>query len=143
MRVRQAPLSDLVWERALLALIGDEYQIGEQLFGVLLTKKSNVDTITFWVKSADDKEVVYRVREVLKRALRIPENSVFDFVPLAQRNKAHAKRMERAAATAASHAAAQPPSSTAAAGGGGAAAAAGAAEPGKDTVGEETPDGGA
>ncbi len=67
------------WESALITLVGDEYQLGDSLVGVFFSKKRSADQLSFWVRDADDKEGVLRVREVIKKAFSMYSNQYYEF----------------------------------------------------------------
>lgn len=92
--LRKTPSMNKLWESALLALIGDPYQIGDSLIGVMLSRRSNgFAALSFWVKDANDAESTIRVREALKSLMDIPINRAFEF-------QAHEARVESASHTA-------------------------------------------
>jgi len=67
------------WEDALLALIGDEFQLGDEMCGVVLSTKFQEDILSFWTKTADDRELTYSIRETIKRVLGIPANGALEY----------------------------------------------------------------
>jgi len=64
------------WESALLALVGDEFNLGDEVCGVVLSIKKHTDaTLSFWVR-ATTKEAGLRVRDAIKRMLGVGSNAL-------------------------------------------------------------------
>jgi translation initiation factor 4E len=64
------------WECALLALVGDEYNLGDELCGVVLAKKRHGDdALSFWVR-ASSKDATAHVRDAIKRLLGVGSNAL-------------------------------------------------------------------
>jgi len=67
------------WEDAILALIGDEFNLGDEICGVVLSTKFQEDILSFWTKTADDRELTYNIRETIKKVLGISSNGAMEY----------------------------------------------------------------
>jgi len=68
-----------LWEDALLAILGDEFGLDDEICGIVLSTKFKEDTLSFWNKTASDKAIVYKIRDVIKKVLGITNNSVLEY----------------------------------------------------------------
>lgn len=65
------------FENALLAMIGDEFNLGDELCGIVLSlKKHGDDSIAFWNKSGQAREAITRLRDAIKRILGVGSNAL-------------------------------------------------------------------
>mmetsp|Transcript_14259 Transcript_14259/g.27682 ORF Transcript_14259/g.27682 Transcript_14259/m.27682 type:complete len:243 (+) Transcript_14259:561-1289(+) len=79
-------LTNLVWEQLLLALVGEQFEVGDEITGVVLSIRPHEDVISIWNRTSDDNFLINKIRENLKRVLDLP-----NFVRLEY--KSHAKGM--------------------------------------------------
>ncbi|GBG26995.1 Eukaryotic translation initiation factor 4E [Hondaea fermentalgiana] len=79
-------LTNLIWEQLLIALVGDQFEVGDEITGIVLSIRAHEDVISIWNRTADDTHLVNRIRDGLKRVLDLP-----GFVRLEY--KSHAKGM--------------------------------------------------
>jgi len=65
------------FENALLAMVGDEFNLGDELCGVVLSlKKHGDDSIAFWNKNGQSREAITRLRDAIKRILGVGSNAL-------------------------------------------------------------------
>ena len=50
------------WEDVLLAVIGEQFDVGPEICGAVLSVRSNEDIISVWNKTADSNEAVNKIR---------------------------------------------------------------------------------
>ena len=74
---------DRIWEDIILMYIGDEYNISNDISGIVLTQKNNEYFINVWNQSTDN-DIVNKLRHAVKNTLNIPMhmmNTVIDYKP--------------------------------------------------------------
>jgi translation initiation factor 4E len=65
------------YENALLAMVGDEYNLGDELCGVVLSvKKYGDESLAFWNRHAQSRESITRLRDAIKRILGVGSNAL-------------------------------------------------------------------
>jgi translation initiation factor 4E len=55
-------ISSRYWEDLLLAIIGEQFDVGSEICGAVLSVRINEDIISVWNKSADNIEAVNKIR---------------------------------------------------------------------------------
>jgi translation initiation factor 4E len=53
------------WEEIVLAIIGEQFDVGYEICGAVMSVRSSEDIISVWNKTADNKEAVDKIRRVL------------------------------------------------------------------------------
>jgi len=67
------------WEDAVLAFVGDEFHLGDELCGIVISTKYMEDMLAFWNKSAHNKDIILHIREVIKKLLGITSNALLEY----------------------------------------------------------------
>jgi translation initiation factor 4E len=62
----------------LLAVIGDQFDVGDEICGVVLSIRDH-DIISVWNKTASNKEIRYKIRDALKRILKLPTGTILEY----------------------------------------------------------------
>lgn len=75
----QKGYSNRLWEDLLLALIGNQFERGDQICGIEVRTKHKGDTISVWNKNADDVEEKESIRLDLLKAINAPEGLSADY----------------------------------------------------------------
>jgi translation initiation factor 4E len=60
------------WEDIILAIIGEQFDVGSEVCGAVLSVRNNEDIVSIWNKTADNLEAVNKIRDQLRRLLRLP-----------------------------------------------------------------------
>lgn len=55
-------ISARYWEDILLAIIGEQFDVGSEICGAVLSVRVNEDIISIWNKTADNTEAVNKIR---------------------------------------------------------------------------------
>jgi translation initiation factor 4E len=50
------------WEDVILAIIGEQFDVGPEICGAVLSVRNNEDIISIWNKTADNLEAVNKIR---------------------------------------------------------------------------------
>lgn len=53
------------WEDILLAIVGEQFDVGAEICGAVLSVRGNEDIISVWNKTAENTEAVNKIRLVL------------------------------------------------------------------------------
>ncbi|CAM9708071.1 unnamed protein product, partial [Phaeothamnion confervicola] len=65
-------LAGRYWEELLLAVIGEQFDVGNEICGCVVSVRYNEDIISLWNRNADNREATERIRESLRRLLKLP-----------------------------------------------------------------------
>lgn len=65
-------LSAHYWETLVLAIIGEQFDVGNEICGAVVSVRGAEDIISVWNKSADNAEATDKIREQLRRILKLP-----------------------------------------------------------------------
>lgn len=60
-RVRKG-LTSTYWEDLLLAIIGEQFDVGHEICGAVLSVRNENDIISVWNKNADNTEATNKIR---------------------------------------------------------------------------------
>jgi translation initiation factor 4E len=65
-------LSSHFWEELLLAMVGEQFDVGNEICGAVMSIRFQEDIISVWNRNADNEHACVKVREVLRRVFRLP-----------------------------------------------------------------------
>ncbi len=60
------------WEDVVLAIIGEQFDVGPEICGAVISVRNNEDIISIWNKTADNTEAVNKIRWVC-----LPKSFIF------------------------------------------------------------------
>lgn len=60
------------WEDVVLAVIGEQFDVGPEICGAVISVRNNEDIISIWNKTADNAEAVNKIRDQLRRIWKLP-----------------------------------------------------------------------
>ena len=66
-------IASRVWEELLLAIIGEQFDVGQEICGAVVSVRHNEDIISVWNRSTDNKEATSKIRDQIQRILKIPK----------------------------------------------------------------------
>ena len=72
-------LADRCWEAVMLGMIGEQFNVGGDLCGVVLSVRGNEDIISVWHRTADDQRIVAKIQQALRALLSLPENVSIEY----------------------------------------------------------------
>jgi translation initiation factor 4E len=52
------------WEDLLMAILGDQFDVGDEISGAVISIRQNEDILSLWNKSADDGRTNLRIRYI-------------------------------------------------------------------------------
>lgn len=70
-----------LWERLLLAMIGETLADDGNICGAVFSRRRKGDKIALWVRSCDDADSVVATGDALKRVLGVPHAVSLEFIP--------------------------------------------------------------
>lgn len=97
MRLRKG-LASRCWENLILAILGEQFMVGEEVCGAVVSIRYQVckiciellkhinfnsllqeDIISVWNKTAHDQGTTIRIRDTLRRVLNLPQNTIMEY----------------------------------------------------------------
>lgn len=72
-------LASRCWENLVLALLGEQFMVGEEICGAVISVRYQEDILSLWNKTAIDPAITARIRETLKRVLNLPGNTIMEY----------------------------------------------------------------
>ncbi|CAH0477065.1 unnamed protein product [Peronospora belbahrii] len=61
------------WEDLVLAIIGEQFDVGNEICGAVISLRYNEDIISLWNRNADNNEACYRIRDTMRKVLNLPQ----------------------------------------------------------------------
>jgi translation initiation factor 4E len=65
--------TDRYWENAIMAMIGEQFMVGNEICGMQLSLRYPYDQLSVWHRNSTDKHVVRKIGESLRRILHLPQ----------------------------------------------------------------------
>ncbi|KAK9767508.1 hypothetical protein K7432_002652 [Basidiobolus ranarum] len=72
-------LASRYWENLVLAVIGDQFEVGSEVCGAVLSIRHSEDILSVWNRSAHEGRVNLKIRDTLKRALDLPSDTIMEY----------------------------------------------------------------
>ncbi|XP_048005413.1 eukaryotic translation initiation factor 4E type 2 [Leguminivora glycinivorella] len=60
------------WEDLCMAMLGEQFMVGREICGVVLSVRFQEDHLAVWHRTASDREAATRVHDTLRRVLQLP-----------------------------------------------------------------------
>lgn len=67
------------WENLILAMLGEQFMVGEEICGAVLSVRYQEDILSLWNRTANDTVTTSRIRDTLKRVLNLPPNTIIEY----------------------------------------------------------------
>ncbi|KAE9007253.1 hypothetical protein PR003_g16410 [Phytophthora rubi] len=61
------------WEDLVLAIVGEQFDVGNEICGAVISIRYNEDIISLWNRNADNNEACYRIRDTMRKVLNLPQ----------------------------------------------------------------------
>ncbi|KAJ0408127.1 hypothetical protein P43SY_002097 [Pythium insidiosum] len=71
-RVRKG-IASRYWEDLVLAIIGEQFDVGNEICGAVVSIRYTEDVISLWNRNADNNEACYRIRDTMRKVLNLPQ----------------------------------------------------------------------
>jgi translation initiation factor 4E len=72
-------IANRIWEESVLAVVGDAFDVQDQLCGVVLSQKHGENIVSFWTKDASNKAAVQQIKDVIMHVLKIPAHNLLEY----------------------------------------------------------------
>uniref|UniRef100_A0A7E4VED6 eIF-4F 25 kDa subunit n=1 Tax=Panagrellus redivivus TaxID=6233 RepID=A0A7E4VED6_PANRE len=72
-------LSSRIWENLILAMIGEQFLVGEEICGAVCSVRNQEDIVSLWNRSADNATITTRIRDTMRRVLNLPVNAILEY----------------------------------------------------------------
>ncbi|KAJ3051459.1 Eukaryotic translation initiation factor 4E type 2 [Rhizophlyctis rosea] len=81
-------LASRYWESLVMAIVGDQFDVGGEICGAVISIRHSEDILSLWNQSADDGRVNLRIRhqrilptcrDTMKRVLNLPPNCIMEY----------------------------------------------------------------
>ncbi|XP_050418250.1 eukaryotic translation initiation factor 4E type 2 isoform X2 [Patella vulgata] len=67
------------WENLVLAMLGEQFMVGGEVCGAVISIRYQEDILSLWNKTANDHVTTSRIRDTLKRILNLPPNTIMEY----------------------------------------------------------------
>jgi translation initiation factor 4E len=72
-------LSSRYWEILCMAMLGEQFMVGEEICGVVVSVRFQEDIIAVWNKTAGDTATTSRIQSALRRLLNLPPHTIMEY----------------------------------------------------------------
>ncbi|MEE6508928.1 hypothetical protein FKM82_023422 [Ascaphus truei] len=72
-------LASRCWENLILAMLGEQFMVGEEICGAVVSVRFQEDIISIWNKTSSDQATTARIRDTLRRVLNLPPNTIMEY----------------------------------------------------------------
>ncbi|KAJ3674158.1 hypothetical protein LUZ60_006150 [Juncus effusus] len=74
-------ISGRFWEDSVLALVGDQFEYGDDVCGLVLTIRPHEDILSIWNRNANDNQGIMALKDSIKRQLKLPNSYLMEYKP--------------------------------------------------------------
>nr|SVE74390.1 EOG090X0BMA [Daphnia barbata] len=72
-------LASRCWENLILAMLGEQFMVGDEICGAVVSIRFAEDIISVWNRIASDQATTNRIRDTLRRVLNLPPNTILEY----------------------------------------------------------------
>jgi len=72
-------LASRCWENLILAMLGEQFMVGDEICGAVISARYQEDILSLWNRTAVDHTTTCRIRDTLKRVLNLPPSTVMEY----------------------------------------------------------------
>jgi len=72
-------LASRCWENLILAMLGEQFMVGPEVCGAVVSLRYQEDIISIWNRNASDQATTTRIRDTLRRVLNLPQNTIMEY----------------------------------------------------------------
>ncbi|KAF9202468.1 Eukaryotic translation initiation factor 4E type 2 [Haplosporangium sp. Z 27] len=72
-------LASRYWENLVLAIIGDQFEVGSEICGIVLSIRGAEDILSIWNRSAHEGRINLKIRDTMKRVLNLPADTIMEY----------------------------------------------------------------
>jgi len=67
------------WENLILAVLGEQFNVGDEICGAGVSTRQKKDCISLWHKTSADQDSCDRIRDVMRRVLNLPSHIQLEY----------------------------------------------------------------
>ncbi|KAG0057247.1 Eukaryotic translation initiation factor 4E type 2 [Gryganskiella cystojenkinii] len=72
-------LASRYWENLVMAVIGDQFDVGSEICGAVLSIRGGEDILSLWNQSAHEGRINLKIRDTMKRVLNLPADTIMEY----------------------------------------------------------------
>jgi len=72
-------LASRCWENMILAMMGEQFMVGEEICGAVVSVRHQEDIVSIWNQNSNDAQSRQRIRDTLTRVLNLPRDTVMEY----------------------------------------------------------------
>ncbi|KAM9414384.1 eukaryotic translation initiation factor 4E family member 2 related sequence 1 [Pholidichthys leucotaenia] len=72
-------LASRFWENIILAMLGEQFMVGEEICGAVVSIRFQEDILSIWNRTSNDQTTTSRIRDTLRRVLNLPTNTIMEY----------------------------------------------------------------
>uniref|UniRef100_A0A3Q3GZZ6 Eukaryotic translation initiation factor 4E type 2-like n=1 Tax=Labrus bergylta TaxID=56723 RepID=A0A3Q3GZZ6_9LABR len=72
-------LASRFWENIILAMLGEQFMVGEEICGAVVSIRFQEDILSIWNRTSNDQTTTARIRDTLRRVLNLPTNTIMEY----------------------------------------------------------------
>lgn len=72
-------LASRYWESLVMAVIGDQFDVGTEICGAVLSIRSSEDILSLWNQSAHEGRINLKIRDTMKKVLNLPADTIMEY----------------------------------------------------------------
>ncbi len=72
-------LANRCWENLILAILGEQFMVGEEICGAVVSVRFQEDLISIWNRTCSNQAVTSRIKDTLKRILNLPPSTILEY----------------------------------------------------------------
>ena len=72
-------LSSRCWENLVMAMLGEQFMVGEEICGAVVSIRYQEDILSVWNRTANDTGVTNRIRDTFRRVLNLPPGTTIEY----------------------------------------------------------------
>jgi len=72
-------LASRFWEKLVIAMIGDQFDVGDEICGAVISIRYREDIVSVWNKSAHKKDVTQKIKRTMQKVLELPADCVMEY----------------------------------------------------------------
>ncbi|CAG7786508.1 unnamed protein product [Allacma fusca] len=67
------------WENLVMAILGEQFNVGDEICGAGVSMRQKKDCISLWNKTSADQETTEKIRDVMRKVLNLPSNFQLEY----------------------------------------------------------------
>ncbi|KAI1316275.1 Eukaryotic translation initiation factor 4E type 2 [Mortierella claussenii] len=72
-------LASRYWENLVMAVVGDQFEVGSEVCGIVLSIRGAEDILSIWNQSAQEGRINLKIRDTMKKVLDLPADTVMEY----------------------------------------------------------------